>query len=185
MTAMPTIDSISRDDGGTNIAETNRQGSLDPLEVLLRRTKRTHWWSPPLAFVSVVLTLVCLLFMFLLAQSVLAELLNWGKTAEDRMRYGLGIMTAVEGMPIILLGLTCSVVGWRYGDSRRVSMVCSVIHLTFVGIVLIGALCVLVVTMWSGESAPQMQRKYKEEVSAIWTPRPFPCANTKIYVGDY
>lgn len=125
---------------------------MDALDVLLRlRTPRpAHWWSPPLLFVTVIMTMVCLLFVFLFVDGVLGRLLDWGTTAEDRMRYAYGAAAAFDAIPIMLLGLVCSLIGWRYGDSCRISMLCSVIHIVFLGVLLATVIGTLAIAWWSG-----------------------------------
>jgi len=132
---------------------------MEPLEVLLRRTKRTHWWSPPLVFVSVIMTMVCLLFMFLFVDGVLGRLLDWGKTAEDRMGYAFGVGAAFEAIPIMLFGFACSVLGWRYGDNRRIS------------VLLITAICMFVVVLWSGVLTSEPTIEFTEK-GAVFLPLP-------------
>lgn len=110
---------------------------MDDLELLLSKVKRKHWWSPPLLFVSVLLAIICLLLTIVFIHGFFGHCLGWGTTAEDRMGYAFEWGAAIEAIPIVLCGLICSVVGWKWGDSPTTFMCCSVVHLAFlVGILL-------------------------------------------------
>ena len=98
------------------------------------------------------MTIVCLLIISLHINGCLGDALNWGKTAEDRTGYAFAWGAAFEATPILLFGLICSVIGWRYGDNRRISMLCSVIHIAFLSVLLAELICFLVAIWWSGSN---------------------------------